>query len=280
MRRPAAAPPRDAALSGRAASAGPTRRGVLGALAGACGLLLARPAAAFGPEEQIGIALLQYGSGYNRRPGAVEQLLWETTKRTSIDVREKPVVVAPDSPDLFRFPLLVWLGDSGFEPLSEAAVARLGRYLRAGGLLFIDDASPPGVDAFDQGVRRELPRLLPGRDLVRLSNDHTLYRSFFLLERPFGRVERQNFLEGVELDDRTGVIYGRNDLFGAFGRDPGGGWRNPVEPGGDEQREMSFRMGINLLMYATCLSYKRDQVHVTEILRRRKWRVDDSGLVR
>jgi hypothetical protein len=39
-------------------------------------------------------------------------------------------------------------------------------------------------------------------------------------------------------------------------------------------------MGINLLMYATCLSYKRDQVHVTEILRRRKWRVDDTGVVR
>lgn len=258
----------------------PTRRGALTLLGAAGGLLLARRASALGSDDQVGIGLLQYGSGWDKRPGAVEQLLWETTKRTSIDVREKPVFVAPDSPDLFRFPLVVWLGDSGFDPLPEPAAARLGRWLRAGGCLFVDDSSPPGVDAFDQSLRRELPRLLPGRELVRISNDHTIYRSFFLLEKPFGRTERQSFLEGVDLDDRTGLLYGRNDLFGAFGRDPGGSWRNAVTPGGDEQREMAFRMGMNLLMYATCLSYKRDQVHVTEILRRRKWRVDDSGIVR
>jgi hypothetical protein len=47
-----------------------------------------------------------------------------------------------------------------------------------------------------------------------------------------------------------------------------------MEPGGDRQREMALRMGINLVMYATCLDYKRDQVHVTEILRRRRWTVE------
>jgi hypothetical protein len=257
-----------------------TRRGALGGLAAGLTLLASGRARALGNDDRVGIALLQYGSGYDQRPGAVEQLLWETTKRTSIDVREKPVFLTPDSPDLFKFPLIVWLGDAAFPALDEAAVAQLGRYVRAGGCLFVDDASPPGVDGFDQSLRREIDRMLPGRALVRMSNDHTLYRSFFLLERPFGRTARQSWLEGVELDDRTGVIYGRNDLFGAFGRDAGGSWRNAVEPGGDEQREMAFRMGINLLMYATCLSYKRDQVHVTEILRRRKWRVDDTGVVR
>lgn len=264
----------------------PDRREALARLLGGAALVSAalvgppRRARALGNDDRLGLALLQHGPGANGRPGAVEQLLWETTKRTSIDVREKPVALAPDAPEVFRHPLVVWLGDQGFEPLSDAAVENLGRYLRAGGLLFIDDASPPGVDAFDAGVRREIDRLLPGRSLSRLSNDHTFYRSFFLLERPFGRTARQSFLEGVELDDRTGLIYSRNDLFGAFGRDPGGSWRNEVVPGGDEQREMAFRTGINLLMYATCLSYKRDQVHVTEILRRRKWRIDDAGVVR
>ena len=33
------------------------------------------------------------------------------------------------------------------------------------------------------------------------------------------------------------------------------------------------RVGINLAMYATCLDYKTDQVHVPFILRRRRWRV-------
>ena len=42
-------------------------------------------------------------------------------------------------------------------------------------------------------------------------------------------------------------------------------------PGGDTQRELAFRLGINLAMYALCLDYKTDQVHVPFILRRRQW---------
>ena len=243
-------------------------------------LCLSSGAMALGKDDQIGITLLRLGQGFDTRPGAVEQLLWEANKRTSLLVREQPLTLELGHADLFRSPLLVLLGQGPFEPLSEAQVARLSRYLRAGGALFVDDASPLGDDGFDVSLRRELARVLPGRPLVRLSNDHTLYRSFFLLERAYGRIDRSPFTEGIDLDDRTAVIYSRNDLFGAFGRDPLGGWRLPVVPGGETQREMAFRLGINLVMYATCLSYKRDQVHVTEILRRRKWRVDGSGSAR
>ena len=42
-------------------------------------------------------------------------------------------------------------------------------------------------------------------------------------------------------------------------------------PGGERQRELAFRLGINLAMYALCLDYKTDQVHVPFILRRRQW---------
>ena len=31
-------------------------------------------------------------------------------------------------------------------------------------------------------------------------------------------------------------------------------------------------MGINLVMYALCLDYKTDQVHVPFIMRRRRWK--------
>ena len=54
-----------------------------------------------------------------------------------------------------------------------------------------------------------------------------------------------------------------------------GQWALPVRPGGARQREMALRFAVNLLMYATCLNYKRDQVHVPAILKRRKWRVDN-----
>jgi hypothetical protein len=36
-------------------------------------------------------------------------------------------------------------------------------------------------------------------------------------------------------------------------------------------------MGVNLVMYALCLDYKTDQVHVPFIMRRRRWRPDDGA---
>lgn len=251
------------------------RRQLLTALGGAAlGTLaggLTRRAQAMGNDAEVGLALLKHGEGYDTRPGAVEQLMWETSKRTSIDVRERPLVLAADDPELFRWPLLVWIGSGEAPPFSADDIKRLHRYLRSGGMLYIDDASPG--DGFDASVRREVARIWPDQPMAPLDRDHTLYRSFFLLEAPEGRVARSNSLEGVAFDDRSIIVYGRNDLFGAFGRDPLGGWTLPVEPGGNRQREMAFRMGINLVMYATCTNYKRDQVHTTAILRRRRWRV-------
>ena len=243
-------------------------------------MLAAQRAFALGSDAKVGIGILKLGTGYDARPGAVEQLMWETTKRTSIDVRDRPALLDPTDADLFRWPLLIWVGTGPCEPLTSAQVRSLGRFLRAGGLLYIDDATPHGSDTFDRCARREIARLMPKRELLRVSNDHTIFRTFFLLEKPYGRIMRRDWLEAVSFDDRSPIIYGRNDLLGALGRDSLGNWLMPVVPGGQRQRELAFRMGINLTMYATCLNYKRDQVHVTAILRRRRWRVDRQGPVR
>ena len=39
-------------------------------------------------------------------------------------------------------------------------------------------------------------------------------------------------------------------------------------PGGEPQREMAIRFGVNLVMYALTGNYKADQVHVDAILQR------------
>jgi hypothetical protein len=39
-------------------------------------------------------------------------------------------------------------------------------------------------------------------------------------------------------------------------------------PGGEFQREMAFRAGINIVMYALTGNYKADQVHVPALLER------------
>jgi hypothetical protein len=42
----------------------------------------------------------------------------------------------------------------------------------------------------------------------------------------------------------------------------------PVVPGGERQREMAFRFGINLVMHVLTGNYKADQVHMPAIIKR------------
>jgi hypothetical protein len=95
-----------------------------------------------------------------------------------------------------------------------------------------------------------------------------LFRSFYLVTRPVGRVEGPDHLEGVERSGRLAVLYSRHDLGGAYERDNLGNYRHSVVPGGERQREFAFRLGVNVVAYALCLDYKDDQVHAPFIMRR------------
>ena len=78
----------------------------------------------------------------------------------------------------------------------------------------------------------------------------------FLSAQPFSRV---TWAKGI--DQKTGrpiinkeVKYGRNPV--------------PVSPGGETQREMAFRVGVNLVMHALTGNYKTDVVHAPALLQR------------
>ena len=64
------------------------------------------------------------------------------------------------------------------------------------------------------------------------------------------------------------MIVGTHDWVGAWARAADGHFAFPVVPGGELQREMAFRFGVNLMMYALTGNYKADQVHVPAILER------------
>ncbi|MBW7941891.1 MAG: DUF4159 domain-containing protein, partial [Candidatus Kuenenia stuttgartiensis] len=83
------------------------------------------------------------------------------------------------------------------------------------------------------------------------------------------RIMEKTFLEGITLGNRTVIIYSHNDLGGAWAKDPLGTWEYEVIPGGERQREMAFRLGINIIIYALTGDYKQDQVHLPFIMKRR-----------
>ncbi len=230
----------------------------------------ASSARAFGQDGAFHPRLLQnagrpldgaHGSGPSRWS-------WELIRRTSAPARLTVGSVSADSTELLAEPFTVWLGSEAVAPLSDPEVRGLRTYLQLGGVLFVDDSNPE-VGTFGRSVRQELQRILPESPIVRLPAQHVLYKSYYLLDRPVGRVEGPPHLEAITAGKMLRVLLSSHDLVGAMAQQRGGGWTFPVEPGAQQQRELAMRLAVNLAMYVLCLDYKDDQVHAEELMRRR-----------
>jgi len=224
--------------------------------------------AAFGDATAVEIVSLDVGNGIKGARNVAERLAWEVRKRSSVEPILEPGRARLDKASLFRSPFVYWRGSDEFPPLSQHAIEGLRKYIHRGGFILIDDATAGG-EGFDRAVRRELLRAFPALPLQPISSDHTIYRSFYLLQNPVGRVQGPAFLEGITYGDRIAIVYSRHDLGGAFQRDALGAWSQAVVPGGEPQRERAIRLGVNLVLYALCTDYKDDQVHAPFIMRRR-----------
>jgi hypothetical protein len=226
------------------------------------------PAHAIGERTAVELRTLDYSGGNaNPRPNAMKRLAWEIRQRTSVETRLESTLVRFSDAAAYDSPLIYFSGDRAFPPFAEAEVQGFRRFVDFGGLVVIDDAAPD-QSGFDGSVRREISRAFGVRALNKLDPKHVLYRSFYLVQRPVGRVEGPEYLEAVERAGRVAVIYSRHDLGGAYERDNLGNYAYPVAPGAERQRELAFRLGVNLALYALCLDYKDDQVHAPFIMRR------------
>jgi len=221
-------------------------------------------------DTDFQFALLKYPGDWNPRPHGLPRLAWEVRRRTSIAVDLATAQVDAEGEDLFDFPFIVWQGTRSFAGLSETALNNLRHHLSSGGTLLIDVSDGGEGGGFEQAVRRELRRIFPDQALERVAPDHVIYKSFYLVDRHGGRSSVRPYLEGIFVEGRLAVIFSSNDLAGAMARDEYGEWDYDVGIGGDAVREVSFRLGVNLVMYALCLDYKEDQVHIPFILERRR----------
>lgn len=236
-------------------------------LAASLTMPLARRAWALGESSEVDIAEIQLERGTISRPEAWTRLLFELIQTTSVEAVPRSVQVAPDDPALFRHPIAVLVGDGAIPVLSDRAREQLTRYLSYGGFLFIDDASGLGRSDFDASVRRLVAQLFPTRPLAVLPSDHSVYRSFFLLKEPVGRVALHRTLEGVPIGSMHPIMYSQDDVSGALDRRADGSDATACVPGGEDQRREAVKLSINLIMYALTSNYKQDQAHVNELMR-------------
>ena len=263
--------------SGRSFDVG--RRALLASLAGG---LVFRPgeAAAFGEAGAFNARLLIAGKSSEIGPRKLAGARWgrELVRRTSAPARSSNDSVRIDRPALFHEPFGVWCGAGDVGALSQAELRFLEKYLRLGGMLVVDDADPRSK-AFGRSAIREIGRVLPESPPVRLDASHVLYKTFYLLDRPVGRVLGPPYVEAIVRGKSAQVLFLEHDLLGALAEE-GDGWALPLESTGNptgsgptrgfaDQRERAIRFAVNIAMYALCSDYKDDVVHAPFILKRR-----------
>lgn len=182
--------------------------------------------------------------------------------------------------ELAFFPVLYWPMTVSQENLPPEALAKIDTYMKNGGTILFDtrDQDRAVVGTLTPGTMT-LRRLLGQLDLPAIEpvpNDHVLTKSFYLMHSFPGRWDGgQLWVEATASRDagRTNdgvstIIVGSNDYAAAWARNAAGRPLYPVSPGGERQREMADRFGVNFVMYALTGNYKSDQVHVPALLER------------
>jgi hypothetical protein len=196
-------------------------------------------------------------------------------RRTAVEAGD-PMEVDIEHDELIFFPLIYWPVAAGETPPSPAAVQRLNRFLATGGTILFDTRDQGESTSMSAGETQALLRHLAAGlnipTLVPVPPDHVLTKSFYLMQEFPGRWSGGKvWVEPAEdaiNDGVSSVIVGSNDWAGAWALDESGQPLYPCVPGGEAQREMAYRFGVNLVMYALTGNYKSDQVHVPAILER------------
>jgi hypothetical protein len=213
--------------------------------------------------------------------------LWQ---RTSIEPM-MPMGVDIEQDELAFFPFLYWPVVAGAAQPSDAAYAKLNQYLRTGGMILFDtrDADLAGFGGGTTPEGQALQIIAEGLDIPPLEPmppDHVLTRTFYLLQDFPGRhqggqvwVEASpdaaaEAAEGMPFrnlnDGVTPVVIGGADWAAAWATDDLGVPMVQVGRGfaGEQQREIAYRFGVNLIMHVLTGNYKSDQVHVPALLER------------
>ncbi len=206
--------------------------------------------------------------------------------RTAIEPG-KPMAVDVVRDEIAFFPVLYWPVLANVTRLDDKTIAKIDAYMRRGGMIIFDtrDFGLGGSRqfGFSTGTKTPLQRLLGNLSVPRLEpvpDGHVLTKSFYLLNVFPGRwdggqlwVEAQGKVAGGgrrarRADGVSSILVTSNDFAAAWALDESNRPLFPTVPGGPAQREMAFRVGINIAMYALTGNYKADQVHVPALLER------------
>ncbi|WP_298965614.1 DUF4159 domain-containing protein [uncultured Methylobacterium sp.] len=206
--------------------------------------------------------------------------------RTALEPGE-PAGIDPAKDELAFYPLIYWPVVAGRPQPGEAAIRRIDAFMRNGGTVIFDTrdamtARPGGPPTPEALALQRMLATLEVPELEPVPRDHVLTKAFYLVDTFPGRYANgQTWVEalppagdGAERrparagDGVSPIIITGNDLASAWAVGRRGEALFPLVGGDPRQREMAFRGGVNMMMYALTGNYKADQVHVPALLER------------
>ncbi|WP_313244892.1 DUF4159 domain-containing protein [Stenotrophomonas rhizophila] len=169
---------------------------------------------------------------------------------TSLRVDPTEHVIALSDPRMLEAPFCYLAGHKLVE-FNAAERQNFVRYVRNGGFVFVDDCNHDIDGLFAKSFEAQMAKLFGPKALNKLPNNHALYRSFFRFpEGPpatgfelngWGDDLVHDYLKGIEIDGRLGVLYSNKDYGCEWDYD----WRNKRFLAED-----NTRFAVNIIMYA------------------------------
>jgi len=208
-------------------------------------------------------------------------------QRTALEPGE-PIGIDISKDELSFFPMIYWPIDPNTQAPPARVMARIDGFMKNGGTVLFDTrdqlnsfSALPGSTGPATVRLREILRGLNIPPLEPVPGDHVLTKAFYLLQDFPGRwagspLWVEALPQATSKIDRpvrasdgvSPIMITANDLAGAWAITDTGHFAFPTVPSDPHQRELAFRVGVNIVMYTLTGNYKADQVHVPALLER------------
>lgn len=169
---------------------------------------------------------------------------------TNLRVDPDERVVALADPAMLAAPFCYLAGHKLVE-FNAAEARNFERYVRNGGFVLVDDCNHDIDGLFATTFERQMASIFGADALKKLPNDHAIYSSFFQFEdgppatsfelNGWGDDLIHDYLKGIEIDGRLGVLYSNKDYGCEWDYD----WRNKRFLAED-----NTRFAVNIILYA------------------------------
>ena len=226
------------------------RRALLQAMAAACATAMLPPLQAQARRYDFWFTRLKYDSGdWDVDQRMPSNLITALVDYTNLRVDPKEHVLALSDPRMLTAPFCYLSGHKLVE-FNPAERRNFERYVRSGGFVFVDDCNHDIDGLFATSFQDQMASIFGPKALKKLPNDHAIYRSFFKFDGPpatgfelngWGDDLVHDYLKGIEIDGRLGVLYSNKDYGCEWDYD----WRNKRFLAED-----NTRFAVNIVMYA------------------------------